>query len=168
MDFSVITNNLETILGFSIGGVSVIAILSLVVKAAKWLKANSVEAAVNKVIEKLVGKDINIDLTAISKTEFAKIKADMLNLLKAELEKETAAIQAQSKVLTHLADIQLQRKTLLSDEQIKALQADTDGIRTHEQVKARESLNITLEPIEVKEAVKKETQIKDEKAFPQV
>lgn len=156
MDFSAITNNLEAILGYSFGGVSVIAIIAVVVKVAKWLKANSVESAVNKVIERLVGKDINIDLTAISKTEFAKIKTELLDLVKKELEKETIALQNQAKVLTHIADIQLQRKTLLSEEQIKALQADTEAIRTHEQVKAKESVNIVLEPIEVKEKPKAE------------
>lgn len=153
MDFSVIQANLETILGFSFGGISVIAIISLAVKGIKWLKANSVEAAVNRVIEKLIGKDINIDLTAMAKTEFAKIKADLLNLLKTELEKETEAITAQSKVLTHLADIQLQRKTLLSDEQIKALQSDTEAIRTHKQVEAKQSINIELKPIEAVKTV---------------
>lgn len=156
MDFSVITNNLETILSFSVGGVSVAAILALALKGAKWLKNNSVEKAVDKVVDRLVGKEINIDLTTITKTEFAKIKQELLELVKSELEKETAAIQSQSKILTHLADIQLQRKTLLSEEQIKALQADTEAIRTHKQVKAKESINIVLEPIEVKEKPKTE------------
>lgn len=148
MDFSIVTENIELILGFSIGGVSVITIVLAVVKVIKWLKHNTLEKALKKFTDMVIGKDINIDVTALVKEEMQKILDSIQNQLNASSASIIETQNAQNAVLTDLADIQLKKKTTLSTEQINLLTAHTDSIRTHEAAPAKKTISVTLKPIE--------------------
>lgn len=145
MDFSSIPY-LETILGYTIGGVSIGAILLVVYKIIRWLKKNNLATAVERLSQLIIGKDINIDLTVIAEKKLS----DIYNALIGIATRQEDKIKAQSIVLADMADI-ISNSKLASEEQKKALQSHTDIIRVYEAVKPKETIKVKLEPIKVTE-----------------
>lgn len=141
MDFSQIPE-LEQILNYSIGGVSVFAIIVAVYKLIKWLKTNNVGTAVNAFSSQIVGKEISIDLSKLTKNEFTEVKNEIFDL-KRELARTN---EAQSVVIADMADILLQSK-LASDEQRQNLATHTESIRKYEMVKPKQVISVKLEPV---------------------
>lgn len=155
-DFSTIPW-LETALNYTIGGVSVLAIVVAVIKIAGWLKTNNLSSLVEEFKKAIVSKDIKVSLETIAIKQLAAIKAELLQQQKAENEETREALKSQSAVLTDIADIQLQRKSLLSKEQIESLSSHTEAIRTHKQVAANDTLVVSLDPVTLPKAEIKKT-----------
>lgn len=149
MDFSSIPS-LETILGYSVGGVTVSAILIAIYKIIKWLKHNPIEKAVKLVTDAIVGKDINVDLTVIAEKKLNEIHNSLLSIIV----KQKEEMQAQAVVMADMADI-IANSKLASDSQKKALQTHTEAIRVYEAAKPKEIIKVKLEPINTTENVQK-------------
>ena len=135
MDFSSIPW-LETALNYSVGGISVFAILVVATKIITWLKNNTLDGALKTFTETITGKDINIDLTVLAEKRLAEIKG----ALGEQILKQAEIIRAQSAVLTDIADV-ISKSKLVSEAQFKALQAHTELSSTSQQSRENVELN---------------------------
>lgn len=152
-DFSAIPE-IEAILNYSVGGLTVGAIVLIAVKIINWLKNNNITNALKEFTETVVGKDIGIDLTNITKQQFANLKTEIINVIREEVIPE---IKAGNIVAVDTA-IMMTLSKLVTESQVEKTKTDCAVIEKGVGNPVREIISVKLEPVVIPKATTQKTE----------
>ena len=152
-DFSAIPE-IEAILNYSVGGLTVGAIILIAIKIINWLKSNNLATAFKTFTDSIIGKDIGVDLTNITKQQFTNLKTEIIKVIREEVIPEIKA----GNVVAVDSALMLTSSKLITETQVEKTKRDCEIIEKGVGNPVRETISVKLEPVVMPKATTQKTE----------